>query len=112
MIREVFYPGLPSHPQYRIARKQMRGFGGMLSFIPRRDGRYASQVLDRLKMIKLAPSLGGVETLASQPWMLSHFYVPKNERMKAGILDELIRLSVGIEDVDDIIADLRHALAT
>jgi cystathionine beta-lyase/cystathionine gamma-synthase len=111
MIREVFYPGLPSHPQYKIARKQMHGFGGMLSFIPRRDGRYASQVLDRLKMIKLAPSLGGVETLASQPWMLSHFYVPKNERMRAGILDELIRLSVGIEDADDIIADLRQALA-
>ena len=111
MIKEVFYPGLPSHPQYKIALRQMRGFGGMLSFIPRRDGKYASRVLDRLKMIKLAPSLGGVETLASQPWTLSHFYVPKNERVKAGIADELVRLSVGIEDADDIIADLRQALA-
>jgi cystathionine beta-lyase/cystathionine gamma-synthase len=111
MIKEVFYPGLPSHPQYKIARKQMRGFGGMLSFIPRRDGTYASRVLDRLKMIKLAPSLGGVETLASQPWTLSHFYVPKSERIKAGVLDELIRLSIGIEDADDIIADLKQALA-
>jgi methionine-gamma-lyase len=111
MIREVFYPGLPSHPQHKIAQRQMRGFGGMLSFIPRRDGKYASRVLDRLEMIKLAPSLGGVETLASQPWTLSHFYVPKNERVKAGIADELVRLSVGIEDADDIIADLRQALA-
>lgn len=111
MVKEVFYPGLASHPQHRIARKQMRGFSGMLSFIPRRDGRYASRVLDRLKMIKLAPSLGGVETLASQPWTLSHFYVPKSERMKAGILDELIRLSIGIEDAVDIVADLRQALA-
>jgi methionine-gamma-lyase len=111
MIREVFYPGLPSHPQYKIAQRQMRGFGGMLSFIPRRDGKYASRVLDRLEMIKLAPSLGGVETLASQPWTLSHFYVPRGERVKAGILDELIRLSIGIEDPDDIIADLKQALA-
>lgn len=110
-IKEVLYPGLSSHPQYRIAKKQMRGFGGMLSFIPRGDGKYASRVLDRLKMIKLAASLGGVETLACQPWTLTHFYVPKSERVKAGILDELVRLSIGIEDPEDIIADLRQALA-
>ncbi len=109
-VRQVFYPGLPSHTQYKIAKRQMRGFGGMLSFIPRGDSRYASRMIDRLKLIKLAPSLGGVETLASQPWTLSHFYVPKRERMKAGILDELIRLSIGIEDTDDIIADLKQAL--
>ena len=83
----------------------------MLSFLPRGDGRYASRVIDRLRLIKLAPSLGGVETLATQPWTLSHFYVPKKERMKAGIVDELIRLSIGIEDADDIIADLDQALS-
>jgi methionine-gamma-lyase len=111
-VKEVFYPGLRSHPQHTIAKKQMRGYGGMLSFILRRDGRYASRVIDRLKMIKLAPSLGGVETLASQPWTLSHFYVPRSERLKAGIRDELIRLSIGIENADDIIADLEQALGT
>jgi cystathionine beta-lyase/cystathionine gamma-synthase len=111
MVKQVFYPGLPSHLQYRIARRQMRGFGGMLSFIPRRGSGYASRVLDRLKMIKLAPSLGGVETLATQPWMLSHFYVPRRERLKAGISDELIRMSIGIENADDIIADLKQALS-
>lgn len=109
-VRQVFYPGLPSNPQYAIAKKQMRGFSGMLSFLPRGNGRYASRLIDRLKVIKLAPSLGGVDSLASQPWTLSHFYVPRAERMKAGILDELIRLSVGIEDVNDIIADLDQAL--
>jgi len=110
-VRQVFYPGLSSHPKYEVAKKQMRGFGGMLSFLPRGDGRYASRIIDRLRLIKLAPSLGGVETLATQPWTLSHFYVPKKERMKAGIVDELIRLSIGIEDADDIIADLDQALS-
>jgi methionine-gamma-lyase len=76
-VKQVFYPGLPSHPQHTIAKKQMSGSGGMLSFIPRGDGSYASRILDRLKMIKLAPSLGGVESLACQPWTLSHFYVPR-----------------------------------
>jgi len=109
-VREVFYPGLSSHPQYHVAERQMHGFGGMLSFLPRGDGQFASRVIDRLKLIKLAPSLGGVETLASQPWTLSHFYVPKKERLKAGIFDELIRLSIGVEDASDIIADLKQAL--
>jgi cystathionine beta-lyase/cystathionine gamma-synthase len=109
-VREVFYPGLSSHPGHSIAKRQMRGYGGMLSFLPRGSGGYASRIIDRLKMIKLAPSLGGVETLATQPWTLSHFYVPKSERLKAGIVDELIRVSVGIEDAEDIIADLRRAL--
>jgi methionine-gamma-lyase len=110
-VKEVFYPGLPSSRHFAIAKKQMKGFSGMVSFIPRGNGRYASRVLDRLKMIKLAASLGGVETLACQPWMLTHFYIPKSERVKAGILDELVRLSIGIEDPDDIIADLKQALA-
>jgi cystathionine beta-lyase len=110
-VKEVFYPGLESHPQYLIAKKQMKGFGGMLSFIPKGNGDYASRIIDRLKVFKLAPSLGGVESLATQPWTLSHYYVPKAERVKAGILDELIRLSIGIEDADDLIADLKQALA-
>ncbi len=108
-VKEVFYPGLPEHPQHPLARRQMRGFGGMLSFLPR-PGVSASRVIDRLELIKIAPSLGGVETLASQPWTLSHFYVPKEERERAGILDELIRLSIGIENSEDIIADLKQAL--
>jgi cystathionine beta-lyase/cystathionine gamma-synthase len=109
-VRQVFYPGLPSHPNHEVAARQMRGFGGMVSFLPRGDDKHASRIIDRLKMIKIAPSLGGVESLATQPWTLSHFYVPKNERLKAGILDELIRLSIGIENIDDIIADLDQAL--
>lgn len=109
-VSQVFYPGLSSHPQYETAKKQMRGFGGMVSFLPKGDGEYASRIIDRLKMIKIAPSLGGAESLASQPWTLSHFYVPKSERLKAGILDELLRLSIGIENVEDIIADLDQAL--
>jgi methionine-gamma-lyase len=109
-VRQVFYPGLPSHPHHDVAKRQMHGYGGMLSFLPKGDGSFASRVIDRLRLIRLAPSLGGVDSLASQPWTLSHFYVPKTERIKAGILDELIRLSIGIEDVDDIIADLSQAL--
>jgi len=109
-VKKVFYPGLPSHPNHEVARKQMRGFSGMVSFLPRGDGRYASRIIDRLKMIRIAPSLGGVESLASQPWTLSHFYVPKSERLKAGVLDELIRLSIGIENIGDIISDLDEAL--
>jgi len=110
-VKEVNYPGLLTHPQHAVAKRQMRGFGGMLSFLPKGDGKFASHVIDRLKLIKLAPSLGGVDTLASQPWMLSHYYVPKAERLKAGIRDELIRLSIGIEDAEDIIADLKQALS-
>jgi len=111
-VNQVFYPGLESHPQFALAKRQMRGFGGMLSFIPKGNGDYASHVIDRLKVFKLAPSLGGVESLASQPWTLSHYYVPKTERVKAGIIDELIRLSIGIEDPDDLISDLKQALAS
>ena len=111
-VNQVFYPGLESHPQFALAKRQMRGFGGMLSFIPKGNGDYASHVIDRLKVFKLAPSLGGVESLATQPWTLSHYYVPKTERVKAGIIDELIRLSIGIEDPDDLISDLKQALAS
>jgi len=109
-VKQVFYPGLPSHPNHEVAKSQMRGFSGMVSFLPRGDDKYASRIIDRLKMIKIAPSLGGVDSLATQPWTLSHFYVPKNERLKAGVLDELIRLSIGIENAEDIIADLDQAL--
>jgi methionine-gamma-lyase len=108
-VMKVFYPGLPGNIQYQLARRQMSGFGGMLSFLPK-PGVSASRIVDRLKLIKIAPSLGGVETLASQPWTLSHFYVPKEERERAGILDELIRLSIGIENSQDIITDLKQAL--
>lgn len=111
-VKRVIYPGLPSHPQHVIAKRQMKGYGGMLSFIPNGDGDYASHILDRLKTFKLAASLGGVESLACQPWTLTHFYVPKSERIKAGVLDELIRLSIGIEDPEDLIADLKQAMSS
>jgi methionine-gamma-lyase len=109
-VRQVFYPGLPSHPQHSIAKKQMRGFGGMVSFIPRGTGIDASRILDRLRTIKLAASLGVVESLACQPWTLTHFYVSKSDRLRAGIVDELIRLSIGVEDAEDLIADLKQAM--
>lgn len=109
-VERVYYPGLKNHPHHLIAKRQMRGFGGMVSFEPKGNARTASRVVDRLKLAQIAPSLGGVETLASQPWTLSHYYMKKRDREKAGISDRLIRLSIGIEDPEDIIADLDQAL--
>ncbi len=110
-VERVYYPGLKSHPQRKLARKYMRGYSGMVSFVVKGGLRGASAMWDRLKLCRRAVSLGGVETLASIPAMTTHYHVPKEERMKAGIVDGMVRLSVGIEDVEDIIADLRQALA-
>ncbi len=108
-VKRVYYPGLPSHPQYSIARKQMRGFGGVVSF--ELDGNFETTMkfVDNLKLCFLAASLGGTETLATQPVTCSHYYVSAEDRKKAGITDELIRLALGIEDPEDIIADLDQA---
>lgn len=103
-VKEVIYPGLDSHPQHDLAKKQMRGFGGMISF------RADPKILSRLKMISLAESLGGVESLIEHPASMTHSAVPKEEREKIGITDDLIRLSVGIEDAEDLIEDLEQAL--
>ncbi|MBI2835739.1 MAG: PLP-dependent transferase [Acidobacteria bacterium] len=108
-VRRVIYPGLPDHPQHELARTQMRGFGGMLSFDV---GSFeaARTVLNRVRLHALAESLGGVETLISHPATMTHSSVPPEDRAKLGITDSLIRISVGIEDVEDLKADLAQAL--
>jgi cystathionine beta-lyase/cystathionine gamma-synthase len=109
-VKRVIYPGLASHPQHAIAKKQQRGFGAMLSFdMGSLDA--ARSVLNNVKICSLAESLGGVETLISLPALMTHASMPKDVREQIGITDGLIRLSVGIEDVEDIIADLDHALS-
>ena len=108
-VRKVLYPGLRSHPQHALAKRQMRGFGSMISFDL---GSYAKakRFLDRVKLCALAESLGGVETLISHPATMTHGSVPPAERKKLGITDGLVRISVGIEDAKDLIADLEGAL--
>jgi cystathionine beta-lyase/cystathionine gamma-synthase len=108
-VRNVYYPGLPSHPQHTLARKQMSGFGGMIAFeTGSLEG--ARTVLNSVRLCSLAESLGGVETLISHPATMTHASVPAEERQRIGITDGLVRISVGIEDVEDIIADLDQAL--
>jgi cystathionine gamma-lyase len=109
-VRRVMYPGLPSHPQHALARAQMSGFGGMLSFEIDGDASAARRFLEKLKLFTLAESLGGVESLAGYPDTMSHSAMPEPQRRKAGINANLIRLSVGIEALDDLIADLEQAL--
>lgn len=109
-IKKVNYPGLLSHPQHRLAQKQMRGFGGMISFeLGSLDA--AKRLLKRVRLCALAESLGGVETLISHPATMTHASVPPDERKRIGVTDGLVRISVGIEDVEDILADLKQALA-
>jgi cystathionine beta-lyase/cystathionine gamma-synthase len=109
-VRHVYYPGLKSHPQHELARRQMSGFGGMISF-ETGSLENASRVLEGVKLCTLGESLGGVETLISHPATMTHASVPDVERDRLGITDGLVRISVGIEDVDDIIADLDKALS-
>jgi cystathionine beta-lyase/cystathionine gamma-synthase len=109
-VKRVIYPGLPSHPQHEIAKRQQRGFGAMLSFdLGSLEG--ARALLNQVRLCSLAESLGGVETLISHPAIMTHASVPANIRQQIGITDGLVRLSVGIEDVEDLIADLDQALA-
>jgi cystathionine beta-lyase/cystathionine gamma-synthase len=109
-VRRVIYPGLDSHPQHALARRQGRGFGALISF---ELGSYdaAKRMLDALQVCTLAESLGGVETLISHSASMTHASVPAGERARLGIKDDLVRLSVGIEDAEDLIADLDRALA-
>jgi len=108
-VRKVFYPGLPTHPQHDIARKQQKGPGAMLSFdVGSLDA--ARRFLNQVKLCALAESLGGVETLISLPALMTHASMPKETQERVGITEGLVRLSVGIEDVEDIIADLDQAL--
>lgn len=111
MIENVYWPGLPSHPNHQIAAEQMEDFGGMLSFTTKGNNYHiALKVVERLKVFTLAESLGGVESLAGHPASMTHASIPKVEREKTGVVDSLIRLSVGIEDIEDLKADLMQAL--
>ncbi|AGQ30337.1 trans-sulfuration enzyme family protein [Serratia liquefaciens] len=110
-VEEVYYPGLPSHPQHALAAKQMSSFGGMISVRLKGDDAYARRVIKRSQLFTLAESLGGVESLISQPFSMTHASIPLEQRMKTGITPQLLRLSVGIEDAEDLIADLQQALA-
>ncbi len=110
-VEKIFYPGLTSHPNHEVAKKQMRDFGGMLSFTLKGNKMDdALKILSGTKLFSLAESLGGVESLIGHPATMTHASIPKEEREKSGLVDTLIRLSVGVEDVEDLIADLEQAL--
>jgi cystathionine gamma-synthase len=109
-IERVYYPFLPSHPHYKIATEQMAGGGGVVTFEIKGDIDTAKRFLDALKLCYIGPSLGGVETLITHPALVSYYDYTREERYKLGITDTLFRLAVGIEDVEDIIADLTGAL--
>jgi len=110
LVERVVYPGLPSHPQHELAKKQMRGFGGMITFFLQGGIAESTKFLETIKIPALAESLGGVESLIELPSIMTHASVPPQERVKLGISDSLIRLSVGLEDAGDLIADLDQAL--
>jgi len=109
-VERVIYPGLPSHPQHELARRQMRGFGGMVTMLVKGGVGEARRFLERCELFALAESLGGVESLIEHPGIMTHASVPEDVRATLGITDNLVRLSVGIEDVDDLVADLDRAL--
>lgn len=110
-VKQVFWPGFTDHPNHEIAKAQMKRFGGMLSFVLAEDSQEAAfKVLEQLKVFTLAESLGGVESLAGHPASMTHASIPKEQRLEAGLTDSLIRLSVGIEDIDDLINDLNAAI--
>ncbi|EAR03022.1 cystathionine gamma-synthase [Maribacter sp. HTCC2170] len=110
-IDKVYWPGFENHPNHSVAKTQMKDFGGMISFVPK-GGDYQTSIkmVERLNIFTLAESLGGVESLVGHPASMSHSGIPKEERVKAGVVDALIRLSVGIEDQADLIADLEQAI--
>ncbi len=110
-IEAVYYPGLESHPQHELAKRQMRGFGGMVSFVTKGGLEPARAIARSLKLFSLAESLGGVESLTCHPVTMTHGAIPKEIREARGVTDGLLRLSVGIEDGDDLLADLEQALA-
>ena len=109
-VASVTYPGLPSHPAHETAKKQMSGFSGMISFELTGGISAGKIVMNSVKLAKLAESLGAVETMITHPATMTHADVPKDEREARGLTDGLVRLSVGIENPDDIIADLEQAL--
>jgi len=110
-VERVIYPGLGSHPQHELAKRQMRAFGGMISVVLKGDIENARRFLEACELFALAESLGGVESLIEHPAIMTHASVPAAQRQAAGIGDQLVRISVGVEDVEDLRADLAHALA-
>jgi len=111
-IQKVIYPGLPSHPQHELAKKQMFGYGGIVTIYIKGGIAESRKFLENLKIFALAESLGGVESLADHPTIMTHASVPADQRAKLGITDNLVRLSVGVEDVQDLQNDLEHALSS
>lgn len=110
-VGKVYWPGFEDHPGYETAKKQMTGFGGMISFTTKDNTKQSAvQLVEKLRVFTLAESLGGVESLAGHPASMTHASIPKEEREKTGVVDSLIRLSVGIEDEEDLIEDLKQAL--
>jgi cystathionine gamma-synthase len=109
-VERVFYPGLPSHASHAAARAQMNGFGGVVSFIVEGGLDAASRVVDAMKLARIGPSFGGVETLVEQPAVMSYYEMTTEERTAIGIADGLVRLSVGIEETADLLADVLAAL--
>jgi cystathionine gamma-lyase/cystathionine beta-lyase/cystathionine gamma-lyase/homocysteine desulfhydrase len=109
-VKKVYYPGLPTHPHYELAKRQMRGFGGMLAF-ELGSLEHARRLLNAVRLYALAESLGGVETLISHPATMTHASVPPERRAAIGITDGMVRISAGIEDIDDLKDDLTQALA-
>ena len=110
-IEKVYWPGFTSHPNHEVAKEQMDDFGGMISFVTKgNDYEEAIKIVENLKIFTLAESLGGVESLSGHPASMTHASIPKKEREKTGVVDSLIRLSVGIEDADDLVDDLRQAI--
>lgn len=111
MVEKIVYPGLKSHPQHELAKSQMHGFGGMITFFIKGGLEASRKFLESVQVFALAESLGGVESLIEHPAIMTHASVPADQRKKLGIDDSLIRLSVGIEDVDDLLNDLKQAFA-
>lgn len=110
-VERVYYPGLPSHPSHDIAKAQMKGFGGLITFtIKNADWKETSRIVDAAKICRIAPSLGGVESLIEQPLVMSYYHCTPEERERFGIADNMIRMSCGIENTEDLIADLKQAL--
>jgi cystathionine beta-lyase/cystathionine gamma-synthase len=109
-VRKVYYPFLKSHPQYKVAKEQMTGGGGVVTFEIKGNINTAKQFMDNLKLCYIGPSLGGVETLITHPALVSYYNCTRKERYELGITDTLFRLAVGIEDVEDIIKDIERGL--
>jgi cystathionine beta-lyase/cystathionine gamma-synthase len=109
-IETIWYPGLKSHPDYQIAKKQMQGFGSVITFLIKGGDKDTRKFIDSLKLFLITPSLGGSESLVTQMSPMSFFDYPEEYRRSIGMVDNLVRIALGLEDIDDLIADLRQAL--